>query len=157
MARALSRQTSEAVVEVKGRYPTGLAALVPSLHLVQAQLGYVSPDAELDVAELLDVPPTRVHEAVTFYSMFHQQPVGRHVVKICRNLACELRGGKRLLERAEKTLGIKVGETSADGRVTLEHKECLASCGTGPALWCDDQLVENLDLDKLDAFLNSLH
>jgi len=156
MANVLSQKTLDTIAEVKKKYPTGLAATLPALHLTQAELGYVPLEAELAIAAALDVPPTRVHEVVTFYAMFHSHEVGRHVVKMCRNLSCELRGGKRLIERAEEILGIKVGETTPDGRITLEHEECLASCGTGPALWCDDNLVENITEEKLETFLHSL-
>jgi len=156
MARVLSSQTLDTVDEICSRYPTRLAALLPALHVAQAQLGYISSEAELDIAEKLDVPKTLVHEAVTFYTMFHTQPVGRHVVKICRNLPCQMRGAGRILKKAQEILGIQVGETTADGRITLAHEECLASCGTGPMLWCNDKFVENLTEEKLEAFLAGL-
>ena len=157
MARVLSPQTLEAIEKLCGRYPTRLAALLPALHLAQQQLGgHVSRDAELDIADKLDVPPTRVREVVTFYTMYNDHPVGRHQVKICRNLACQLRGADKIIEHAEKKLNIQCGETTADGRITLEHEECLASCGTGPMLWCNDVFVENLTCEKLDSFLEGL-
>jgi NADH-quinone oxidoreductase subunit E len=156
MARVLSKQTIEAINDLCKKYPTRLAAMLPALHLVQKQLGYVSNDAELDVAETLDVPPTRVREVVTFYTMFYDKPVGRNVVKVCRNLACEARGALKIIAHAEKVLGIKCGETTADGRVTLEHEECLAACGTAPMLWWNDNFVENLNEEKLEKFLAEL-
>jgi formate dehydrogenase subunit gamma len=156
MARVLSKATIEAMLESRRCYPTPLASLLPALHLAQDELGHVPEDAELDIAETLEVALTRVHEAVTFYSMFRSRAYGRHVVKMCRSIACELRGGHRLIEHAERYLGIKSGETTADGRITLEHEECLASCGTGPAVWCDGRLVENLTADKLEVLLASL-
>ena len=93
---------------------------------------------------------------VSFYSMYYDRPVGRHIVRICRNLACQVRGADRILARAQEILGVACGETTSDGRVTLEHEECLASCGTGPALWCDDNLVENLSEEKLEQVLMGL-
>lgn len=160
MARVLSAETLREIAEVCKRYPTRLAAMLPSLHLVQKQLGYVSDDAQLDVAEALDVPPTRVREVVTFYTMFYDRPVGRHTVKICRNLACQLRGAEKIIRKAEATLGVHCGETTADGRVTLEHDECLASCGTAPMAWCKsegkDFIIENLTEEKLEQFLAGL-
>jgi NADH-quinone oxidoreductase subunit E len=156
MPRAISKKTVAAIDELCKKYPTRLAAMLPALHLVQGELGHITKDAELDVAEALDVPPTRVREAVTFYTMFYDKPLGRHLVKICRNLACELRGAKQITAKAEQLLGIKVGETTPDGRVTLEHEECLASCGTGPMLWCHDDFVENLTEEKLEKFLSEL-
>ncbi len=156
MARVLSPTTLEAIDRLCGRYPTRLAVLLPALHLAQEALGYISPDAELDIAERLDVPPTRVREVVTFYTMYRQEPGGRHVLKICRNLACQLRGSDQIIARAEALLGIKVGETTADGRITLEHEECLASCGTAPMAWCNGTFVENLSEAKLERLLADL-
>ncbi len=156
MARVLSKQTIEAIQALKKRYPTPLACTLPALHLAQKQIGHIPDDAQLDVAETLDVPPTRVREVVTFYTMFHDEPVGRHTVKICRNLSCELRGAKKIMEKAKQLLGIDFGQTTPDGRITLEHDECLASCGTGPCLWVDDAMVENLTEEKLEAFLGGL-
>lgn len=156
MARVLSQQLLDEIELLCGRYPTRLAALIPALHLVQKQFGHISNDAELDLADKLDVPPTRVREVVTFYTMFYDRPVGKHVVKICRNLACQLRGADRIMDHAKKVLNVEFGETTPDGRITLEHEECLASCGTGPMLWCNDHFVENLDEQKLETFLASL-
>jgi NADH-quinone oxidoreductase subunit E len=156
MARILSENTLEQIEGLCGHYPSRLAALLPALHLAQRAHGHLPPDVQLDVAEALRVPVTRVHEVVSFYTMFHEQPVGRHCVKICRNLPCQLRGADRLMERAKEELGVDFGETTADGRITLEHDECLASCGTGPMLWCDDTLLENVTEERLVSFLKEL-
>jgi NADH-quinone oxidoreductase subunit E len=107
MARVLSHETLEAVEQLCLRYPTRLAALLPALHLAQTELGFISQDAELDIADKLDVPPTRVREVVSFYTMYHDKPVGRHVIKICRNLSCQMRGADKVIAHAEKLLGIK--------------------------------------------------
>lgn len=156
MARVLSKETLDAIGAVRKKYPSNLAALLPALHLAQKQVGHIPEAAELDVAEALDIPPARVHEVVTFYTMYYDHPVGKYVVKVCRNLACQLRGADKITAHAEKVLGIKCGETTKDGRVTLEHEECLASCGTAPMLWCNDEYVENLTEEKLEAFLKGL-
>ena len=156
MARILSEQSLDEIREISARYPSTLAAVLPALHIAQKQLGHIPDDAQTDIAQALEVPATRVAEVVSFYNMFYGRRVGRHVVRICRNLSCQLRGARRLIERAEQILGIPCGTTTPDGRVTLEHEECLASCGTGPALWCDDRLVENLSEAKLEAFLQGL-
>lgn len=156
MPRVLSNETLEEIEALTRRYPTRLGALLPSLHLAQRKHGHLSPDVQHDIAEKLDVPPARVTEVVTFYTMFHDEKVGRNVVKLCRNLACQLRGADRLIARAEQKLGIKCGDTTGDGRVTLEKDECLGSCGTGPMLWWNDEFVENLDEKKLDDFLAGL-
>jgi NADH-quinone oxidoreductase subunit E len=154
--RVLSPETVAKIEELFPRYPNRMAALVPALHFAQDQVGYVSDDVELDIAEVLDVPPTRVREVATFYTMFHTKPAGRHTVRICRNLSCQLRGAETILNKAKQHLKVDFGETTDDGRITLEHEECLAACGTGPALWCDDNLVENLSEEKLAKFLDGL-
>lgn len=156
MPRVLTPEILEAIESLCQRYPNRLAALLPSLHLVQSHAGYISADAQLDVAEKLGVPATRVREVVSFYTMFNEKPVGKHVVKICRNLPCQMRGADKIMQRAEAILNIKMGETTSDGKITLDHEECLASCGTGPMLWYNDTLVENLTEDSLEAFLGSL-
>ena len=156
MARVLTPEAQEAIEALCGRYPSRLAALLPALHLAQKQHGYISAEVEEDVAELLRIPLTRVREVVSFYSMFYDKPVGRHVVKICRNLPCQLRGADKLMACAQAALGIDVGQTTPDGRITLEHDECLASCGTAPMLWCNDTLLENVTEAKLTAFLEEL-
>jgi NADH-quinone oxidoreductase subunit E len=165
MPRVLTQKTVSAIDELCSRYPTRLAAMLPALHLVMNEVGHVTQDAAADVAEALDVPLTRVHEAVTFYTMFYDRPLGRHTVKLCRNLACHLRGADRLIEHAKQVLGVDLGDTTDDGRVTLDTDECLASCGTGPMLWCrtrtqagevDERIVERLTLDGLERFLREL-
>ena len=157
MARVLSKQTIDAINEVCKRYPTRLAAMLPALHLAQKQLGHISSDAELDVAEVLDVPPTRVREVVTFYTMYYDHPVGRHVVKICRNLACELRGANRIMAHAEKVLGIKMGETTADGMFTLQQSECLGACADSPVMLVNDRtMCSFMSNDKLDQLVDGL-
>jgi NADH-quinone oxidoreductase subunit E len=164
MPRVISKKIQEAIEQATKRYPTKLAALLPALHMVQDELGWLSTDAQLDVAEALDIPPTRVHEVVTFYTMYYDEPTGRHIVKLCRNLACQLRGSDQLIAQAKKELGIELGETTKDGRIQLETDECLASCGTGPMAWCrsfadgkaEERIVENLTSEKLTQLLGSL-
>jgi len=164
MARVLSQDALDRIESACKAYPTRLAAMLPALHVVMDDVGHISPESELDVADILDVPPTRVHEVATFYTMFSTKTQGKHVVKLCRNLACQLRGSHRLIALAKEKLGLELGETTSDGLITLDVDECLASCGTGPMLWCrsrDDKsakeyIVESLTEEKLIAFLNGL-
>jgi NADH-quinone oxidoreductase subunit E len=108
------------------------------------------------VADYIGMPTMPVVEALHWYTMFYKQPVGRHVVKVCRNIACALRGSESLIGHVQKTLGIAPGETTADGRFTLLTVECLASCGTAPAMQINDTYHESLDAAKVDAILRSL-
>ena len=165
MARVLSKETLDAIDRVAAKYPTRMAALLPAIHLTMDSHGHVTDDGALDIAESLDIPPVQVHEVVTFYTMFYNRPIGRHTIKICRNLACQLRGADGIIQKAVELLGIELGETTADGRITLDTDECLASCGTGPMLWCrsrkedsapSEYIVERLSLEKLEQLLGSL-
>jgi len=108
MARVLSPETIAAIEKLYPRYPTRMAVLIPALHLAQHQIGHISEAVELDLAELLDVPPTRVREVATFYTMFHTEPAGRHTVRICRNLSCQLRGAERIMQKAREVLKVRL-------------------------------------------------
>ena len=108
------------------------------------------------VARRLELPLSHVQGVVSFYTLYHREPVGKHVIQVCRTLSCALLGSERILDRCEKKPGIKAGQTTADGKITLQTAECLASCGTAPALTVDDEFHENLTLEKLDALLERL-
>jgi NADH-quinone oxidoreductase subunit E len=130
--------------------------MLPVLHVVQDTLGHLPPAAMLQVAEKLSVAPTAVAEVATFYSMLRLQPCGRYQIDVCTNVSCSLCGAEQILEHLEKKLGVSVGETSADGKFTLREVECLASCGTGPALQVNEDFHERLTPQKLDALIESL-
>jgi NADH-quinone oxidoreductase subunit E len=123
---------------------------------VQDEQGYVS-EADADaIAGYIGMPAIEVREARSWYTMFEREPQGRYVLKVCRNIACSLRGSDRLVAHLERKLGIRVGETTADGRYTLQTVECLASCGTAPAMQLNRTYHEQLDEAKLDRILEAL-
>ena len=143
---------------LRGGYPSQMSAslVLPLLQIVQQHKGHVTAaDARL-VADYAGVPPMQVTEALSWYTMLHRQPVGRHVVKVCRNIACALRGSDRLLAHVEKKLGVAPGGTTADGRVTFLAVECLASCGTAPVMQVDETYHEQLDEATVDRVLGEL-
>ena len=144
--------------ELSSVYPTGTSSslVLPLLHFVQEEKGYVTQEDAAAISDCTGVPAIQVTEALTWYTMFRRAPAGRHVVKICRNISCSLRGAERLIDHLRKQLGVEVGETSADGRVTLLTVECLASCGTAPAMQVDDTYHENLDEAAIDRILERL-
>jgi NADH-quinone oxidoreductase subunit E len=153
---ALSPERDRELAEILTRYPTKMGACIPALHLCQEQQGYVD-DAVVDwVSHRLDLPPAHVKGVVTFYTLFNQHKVGRHQVWICRTLPCALRGAGDLLHHCERKLGIKAGETTEDGKVTLRTAECLASCGTAPMMQVDKDYHENLTLARVDQILDKL-
>lgn len=156
MPFALTPERDKELDEILTRYPTRMAACIPALHLCQEQQGWINEDAILWVAFRLDLPPAHVKGVVTFYTLFNQHPVGKHQLWVCRTLPCALRGAGDVLEHCEKRLGIKPGETTADGMITLRTAECLASCGTAPMVQVDKDYHENLTIAAVDALLDRL-
>jgi NADH-quinone oxidoreductase subunit E len=143
---------------LRREYPPEMktSLVLPLLHCVQDEQGYVS-EADADaIAGYIGMPAIEVREARSWYTMFEREPQGRYVLKVCRNIACSLRGADRLVAHLERKLGIRVGETTADGRYTLQTVECLASCGTAPAMQLNRTYHEQLDEAKLDRILEAL-
>jgi NADH-quinone oxidoreductase subunit E len=120
--------------ELIALYPHKRSALIPALHLLQEQDGYLSPDGIEHVAELVDLTAAEVRGTASFYEMLHLKPVGRHLVAVCTNIACMLAGAYELLEHMEQRLGVSLGGTTTDETFTLEDTECLALCGNAPCL-----------------------
>ncbi len=141
------------------RYPEGKqkSALLPLLHLAQSEFdGWLSPEVMDYVASLLNIKPIEVYEVASFYTMYNLQPVGKCLIEVCRTGPCWLRGSDDIVEHLEKKLGIKDGETTADGMFTLKTVECLGSCGTAPMLQCGADYYEDLTTEKVDTMLEKL-
>ena len=138
------------------KYPKKRGALLPALHLIQAELGHISPDTAKEVAEIFGTTPVEAMEVVTFYNMFYDRPGGRHHVYVCTNLPCSLRGARGLLRALEKHLGIGAGETTSDGRITLGHEECLGACAYAPMMRIGEKYHEDLDADEAKRILDAL-
>jgi NADH-quinone oxidoreductase subunit E len=150
----------EIVAEIKShfnRYPNRRAVVLPALHVVNERLGYVPSAAVVEVAELLGLAPAEVQDTLSFYGFFRQDdPQGRVRVWVCRSLSCAARGGEELLDYLCAKLGIRPGETTSDGLVTLEFAECLGACDYAPAMLAGDKLYKNLTQEKIDEFVESL-
>lgn len=142
--------------ETLKRYPNKQAALLPALWLAQEQEGYLSAETQAGVARELGLHPAHVYSVVSFYTMFKTKPVGKYHLQICRTLSCALLGGGALADYVKEKLAIKPGEVSSDGRFSLELVECLASCGTAPAMMVNEALFEGLTKEKLDSLLAKL-
>ena len=127
--------------------------LLPILHALQGEFGYIDTAAEPLIAETLNITRAEVHGVVTFYHDFRHQPAGRHLLKLCRAEACQSAGGDPLAARAEAQLGVRMGGTAADGSVTLEPVYCLGLCATAPSAMLDGRVVGRLDESRLDALL----
>ena len=152
--------TEEMVAEIKAlfpRYPTKQAVTLPALHIVNHALRYVPLQAVVEIAEILELAPAQVQDTLTFYGFFKQdEPHGETRAWVCRSISCALRGGEEVLEHMCDKLGIQPGETSADGKLTLEFGECLGACEFAPCMLAGDELVKDLDNDKADKFLEGL-
>ena len=156
MSAAFNDAALRELEAILSRYPNREAAILPALHLAQREFRYLSREAIVYVAGLLGFPPARIEGVATFYTMYNRKPVGRYHVQICRNLSCSLMGAEYLIEHVSRKLGIKPGQTTADGKFTLSTVECLGSCGTAPVMQVNDDYHEELTGEKIDALLDRL-
>jgi len=144
---ALSEQTRELAREIMARYPAGKerSALLPMLHLVQAEEGYVSPDGIAFCAEQLGITKAAVAAVATFYTMYKRRPTGEWLVSVCTNTMCGVLGGDKAYDALREYLGVGHDETTGDGRITLEHAECLAACDYAPVMTVNYDFFDNID------------
>lgn len=134
------------------------SAVIPALHVLQDANGGYLTNALMDaLAEYLDLPPVQIYEVATFYTMFDTRPVGRHKVNICTNISCMLMGSDEIVSHCEKKLGIRLGETTPDNRITLKvEEECLAACTGGPMMVVDGHYHTHLTPETVDQILDEL-
>ena len=151
----LSDQTRTLIDGLFACYPTRRAALLPALHLAQAQIGWLPEKTLLQVADLLGLPSAEVLDSASFYEMFWLTPKGRKLVQVCESFACALCGQIDLLGAIEKKLGIEPGQTTADGQFTLIVVQCLAACDKAPVVMVNDVLFEFVTPEKLDSILSA--
>jgi NADH-quinone oxidoreductase subunit E len=142
--------------DIISKHETQQSALIPVLWEVQDNFGWLSPQSMEEVAVMLDLPPTGVQNVATFYTMFFTEPAGKHIVWVCRTLSCALKGAEHIEHHLCERLDLNTGDTTEDGSITLMEAECLASCGTAPAMLVDDTLYENLTREKVDNIIDSL-
>jgi len=155
MAR-LTPENLTIAAEIIGRYPVKKSALIPLLHLAQEQDGYVTNEAMAHIGELVGVSSAEVLGTCSFYEMFKLHPVGKYVVNVCTNISCQLVGGEELLHHAEKTLGIKSGNTTEDGLFTVEDVECIAACTEAPCLQVNYRYRHRITHDEFDRMVDDL-
>ncbi|MHC4402675.1 MAG: NADH-quinone oxidoreductase subunit NuoE family protein [Planctomycetota bacterium] len=155
--RLLTDEITEAVRAYFPRYPNRRAVVLPALHEVNERLGYVPEKAVVEIAELLELAPAEVQDTLSFYGFFKQdEALGRVRVWVCRSISCAARDGEDLLEYLCEKLGVRPGQTTPDGRVTLEFAECLGACDYAPAMLAGRTLHKNLTKEKIDEFVASL-
>ncbi|MFT4734472.1 MAG: NADH-quinone oxidoreductase subunit E [Algoriphagus sp.] len=148
----------EKIKEIIKRYPEGKqkSALLPMLHLAQEQYGWLSSGTMDYIAGLLNIQAIEVYEVATFYTMFHLNPVGEHVIEYCRTGPCCVMGGEEVYAHLREKLQIETGQTTPDGKFTLKEVECLAACGWGPCFQIRDQYYMHLNNAKVDEIINGL-
>ena len=133
------------------------SAVMACLAITQQELGYVSQEAERDIAHYLGMPVMAVHEVTTFYNMYNQRPVGKYKLNVCTNLPCQLRDGVSTLQYLEKKLGITMGQTTSDGMFTLQQSECLGACADSPVMLVNDRsMCSFMTPEKLDQLVDGL-
>lgn len=143
--------------ELRTRYPTSEAVLLPALHIAQRLCGGWLPDEAIQaVAGELGLPESKVYGVVTFYDLYHQNPVGRHRIRVCTNLSCQIRGAEEIMETLHRELGVGEEEVTPDGRCSYVHFECLGSCDTAPMMMVNDEYHENLTPKKARDILKGL-
>lgn len=156
MALEFSQQSQDKIKKILGHYPNTMAACLPVLYIAQDEFGHVSKEAMDLVADTLQLPPSHVYGVATFYTMFNKKEVGTYHVQVCTNVSCMLCSGYDTLSRFEKKLGIQAGQTTEDGMFTLDEVECLAYCGTAPAVQVNDEIYELVSPDKVDDLVDKL-
>jgi len=155
--RILTPDMIDAIQAYFPRYPSRQAVTLPALHIVNDRLRYVPRQAVVEIAELLGLAPAQVQDTLTFYGYFKQDaPHGRCRLWVCRSISCALRGADDLLDHLSHTLHVQPGETTPDGRVTLEYAECLGACEHAPCMLADAQLVKSVTHQQAEQFVKAL-
>jgi len=152
----MTEATRQKILEAKGRFARPRSAILSALYAVQDEHGYVDERGMEEVARLLNVPYADVAAVASFYTMLFRRPVGRYVLDVCRTISCELVGSRRIVDHISRRLGIRVGETTADGLFTLREVECLGDCGNGPVMQVGDKYYEKLTPESVDQIIEEL-
>jgi len=155
--RVLTDEMIEAITALIPRYPSKQAVTLPALHVVNDRLRHVPLPAVVEIAELLELAPAQVQDTLTFYGFFKQdKPHGKTRAWVCRSISCHLRNADELLEHMCEKAGIRPGETTTDGKLTLEFGECLGACEHAPCMLAGDTLHKSVTTEQADAFLENL-
>ena len=156
MAFKFTPENLERINKEIAKYPIKKPAVMASLYIGQEQNGFISNEVISEVATLLEMTAEEVLGVVTFYTMYHQKPMGKHHIQVCTNVSCMLRGGYDIWNQVKERLGIGNMEVTGDGKFSLEEVECMGSCGTAPMLAVNEDYFENLTKEKVEELINSL-
>lgn len=150
----LTEETRNSILELQKLYPEKRSALIPALHLAQTEAGYLPREVQDEVAGLFGIDPSEVYAVVTFYDMFFEKPVGKHLLHVCKNVSCMLRGADDLLDKLCAKLNVQPRETTADGEFTIIPSECLGACDLAPMLIADDKVIGPVKEGDIDQILD---
>jgi NADH-quinone oxidoreductase subunit E len=144
-----------AIRALQNKYPVKRSALIPALHLAQSVHGYLPREIQNEIAVLFEIDPNEVNSVVTFYDMFYEEPIGKHVIHVCKNVSCMLRGSDEVLNGLCRRLSIQPGKTSQDGEFTVIASECLGACDKAPMMLVDEKVVGPVSEDQLDHIIET--
>lgn len=152
----LNEETKSAILKLQQKYPHKRSAIIPALHLAQGEKGYLCRKTQMEVAHLFDLEPNEVHAIVAFYDMFFDQPVGKHHLRVCKNVSCMLNGSDKILDNLCKKLEIEAGGTTADGEFTVIAAECLGACDKAPMMLADSRVIGPLKEEDFDTLIETI-
>src|SRR5947209_5992009 len=150
----LTEETRESILNLQKLYPVKRSALIPALHLAQADFGYLPTEVQAEVAKLFNIALNEVNAVVTFYDMFFEEPVGKHLLHVCKNVSCMLKGSDELLHALCQKLQVAPGHTTEDHEFTVIPSECLGACDRAPMILVDDTVVGPVEENDLDHILH---
>ena len=149
----MDENLEQKVKEIIRKFPKGQDSLIEVLHKIQAEFDYIPPEAQVIVAKELRIPQSKVYGVVTFYHFFRQEPIGKHLITVCKGTACHVRGAGRVANALEKMLGIKVGQTTKDRKFTLSVARCFGACGLAPVVDIDGKSYGRMTPTKIKELL----
>lgn len=149
----ISEKTKTAILKLQTKYPEKRSALIPALHLAQADVGYLPEEVQKEVADLFDISLNEVNAVVSFYDMFFDKPVGKHIIHVCKNASCMLRGADGVLKKMCDRLHVEPHGTTEDGQFTIIPSECLAACDRAPMMLVDDKVIGPVTEEMVDSII----
>ncbi len=152
----ISAATKEKVEALASAFPQRRSGLMPALHLIQQESGYISPEATVFLSQVFELSRAQIHETITFYHMFRTRPAGRFIFQVCTNVSCMLRGSEEIMQTLSEILGIQPGETTPDGQFTLQETECLAACGAAPVVQLNEEYLEHVTCRQIRELIAEL-
>jgi NADH-quinone oxidoreductase E subunit len=156
MSFKFTEENLSKIQEVRKKYPTSLAAIMPVLYIAQEQNGFISNEVMEEIAAVLNIDKVNVLSAVTFYTMYHTKPMGKYHIQVCTNVSCMLRGAYEIWDNVKSKLGIDHLQVTPDKKYSLEEVECMGACGYAPMIAVNEDFFENLNKEKVFEIIDSL-